>query len=175
VLWPFIFATVGLSITLNVVNVGMLGIYPIPDLLHPASAASLADTLAQMDQTSRDNYLMTAILDVVYPLSYGLAFSGLLARLRPRPGRMAWLPWVPLCGCVMDLIENLFFVLLISRSVPATGTWLVPAAAANTFKWVCADFTMVAVASLLVWKAQRGYRAWRRGSGELQAHAGTEG
>lgn len=175
ILWPFIFATIGLFITLNVVNVGLLGIYPIPDLLHPASAASLQEALAQMDPTSRQNYLRTAFLDVIYPLSYGIAFSGALTRMRPHNTRTRWIPWVPVCGCLLDLTENLFFALLVGEVVPPTGLWLVPAAAANTLKWICADFTMIAVATLLLWRGGQWYHAWRRRTAPQGSEQGSEG
>lgn len=154
-----IFATIGLSITLNIVVVGVVGVYPIPDLLHPASAASLGATLSQMSPASRQGYISTSFLDFVYPLTYAAALSGALARLKPRSRRSAWMPWVPIVGCAFDLVENVLLLLLVSETVPPAEGWLVPAAIANTLKWMCADFTMIAIATLVLWNGQRRWKA----------------
>lgn len=150
-------AALGLSMALNVIVVGVLGVDPVPDLLHPATPTTLTATLDAMGPEGRAAYVQTAFLDVLYPLAYGVAISGALARLAPP--RLAWLPWLLPVTVAADLTENLLFVGLAAERWPRADAVLLLGCAANAVKWLTADVSLLSLAALGLWRAAR----WARG------------
>lgn len=150
-------AALGLSIALNVIVVGVFGVDPVPDLLHPATPETLVATLEALGPEGRAAYVKTSFLDVLYPLAYGVAISGALARLAPP--RMGWLPWLLPVTVAADLTENLLFVGLAAEVWPKTPAVLGLACAANAVKWLTADIALFGLALLGLWRAAR----WIRG------------
>lgn len=150
-------AALGLSIALNVIVVGVFGVDPVPDLLHPATPETLVATLEALGAEGRAAYVKTAFLDVLYPLAYGVAISGALARLAPP--RLRWLPWLLPVTVAADLFENLLFVGLAADLWPKTPGVLIVACAANAVKWLTADIAIGSLLVLGVWRAV----LWARG------------
>ena len=150
-------AGLGLSVALNVIVVGVFGVDPVPDLLHPATPQTLVATLEALGPEGRAAYVKTSFLDVLYPLAYGVAISGALARLAPP--RMGWLPWLLPVTVAADLTENLLFVGLAAEVWPKTPAVLGLACGANAVKWLTADIALFGLALLGLWRAAR----WIRG------------
>lgn len=158
VLWPAILSAIGLMMLLHVVNVGLLNIDPIPDLLHPATPQTLAETLKAMGPQGRSAYLMTAWLDWLFPPAYAIAISGTLALLKPRD-RWTVLPWLPVIAMGFDLLENTLFIALVAEWLPWSGAPLYAAAGANAVKWLFADLSMLAIPAILAWRLGHDRRA----------------
>jgi hypothetical protein len=114
-------AALGLSIALNVIVVGVFGVEPVPDLLHPATPSTLSATLDALGPEGRAAYVKTSFLDVLYPLAYGVAISGALARLAPPALR--WLPFLLPVTVAADLTENLFTADVAILSLILLGLW----------------------------------------------------
>ncbi|MCK6520647.1 hypothetical protein L6R49_04315 [Myxococcota bacterium] len=150
-------AALGLSVALNGIVVGVYGVEPVPDLLHPATPETLVAALDALGPTLRAAYVKTAFLDVFYPLAYGVAISGALARLAPPALR--WLPYLLPLTVAADLTENLFFVGLAAEVWPRDPVVLTLACAANAVKWLTADVAILSMVLLGLWRAAR----WARG------------
>jgi hypothetical protein len=146
-----------LSTALNVIVGDVLGVDPVPDLLHPATPETLVATLDALGAEGRATYVKTSFLDVLYPLAYGVAISGALARLAPP--LLRWLPFLLPVTVAADLTENLLFVGLAAEVWPQAPAVLLVACAANAVKWFTADVALGSLTLLGLWRAV----LWARG------------
>jgi len=130
----------------------------VPLDLRPGFSPDQAwEALDALGETGRQQYrFMEMIMDVVYPLTYGLFFAFLIVFLFQlvggRLGRMTAVAWLPLVGMVADWLENFGIIQLIDAFPARADGWARFAAAAGQAKWF---FSGVALLYIMV-----GLGAW---------------
>ena len=93
------------------------------DLQFASSADHARATLDQLGSTGRSAYDVFQIVDVLFPLSYALALSGLIWSLWRGVHRrfVVYLAAIPIAGAVLDYLENIL-VRVALHSYPATSS-----------------------------------------------------
>ncbi|MBC7774922.1 MAG: hypothetical protein H7246_05730 [Phycisphaerae bacterium] len=137
------------------------------DLRFGFSPEEAWQALEALGPVGREHYRSAeTIMDVFYPLTYGLFFSLLMLFLFQKAGgrlaRMRWLAVLPLVGTLFDWLENFGIVRLIDVFPARADGWAQFAAAVGEIKWLFAFIGIVGSLTGLVgwmmarWKARSG-------------------
>jgi hypothetical protein len=129
---------------------------PAPDARLHYSSQELVAYLDALGPEGREVYMRLHLLDMAFPLVYGLFFATLLAVFwgGRRRGTVAALAIVPLVGTLSDLAENVCIRIVSAqfaagRSVDDVAALALPAtslaAVATTVKWTAAALTVLLV------------------------------
>lgn len=126
----------------------------VPDLLQGFTAADLYARLEAFGDEGRRIYLRAELVDLVYPLVYGVFFAFLIAlpaRRLLRDGS----PWrllclAPLAATLLDYLENACFFTILLRWPARLDAIASLAGLFNLGKWLCFGVTLPAAAIGLV-------------------------
>jgi hypothetical protein len=133
----------------------------VPDLLHGFSADELYARLEAYGDSGRAIYLRAELVDLVYPLAYGVCFAFLIA-LAARRVLRADSPWrllclAPLSATCFDYLENTCFFTILLRWPARLDLVAQLGSIFNLGKWSCLYATTIGVVALGV-VALRGRR-----------------
>jgi hypothetical protein len=130
------------------------------DLQFGGSSDRARATLDQLGSAGRDAYDAFQIVDIVFPLTYALALSGLIWSTWRGPAR----PWVlllatvPIAGATFDYVENVLVRLALSSYPNTSDGVLTAGAAVTTIKLSLSYVSQALVAVGLVLAAIRALR-----------------
>lgn len=126
----------------------------VPDLLQGFTAAELHARLDAFGDEGRRVYLRAELVDLVYPLVYGLFFAFLIAlparRLLRAGSRFRLLCLAPLAATLLDYLENACFFTLLLRWPARLDAVAALAGVFNVGKWLCFGVALPAAALGLV-------------------------
>ncbi len=122
----------------------------MPDMQGVYSAQDVHQFLTAIGQEGRESYqMMHLTIDMIFPLIYGLLFTGALAYLSARvkkpPRKM--LQYLGLAAAGFDLLEN-FFLLYITGTYPALQ--IRATAAAQLFSLAKFSFFAASILTILI-------------------------
>jgi hypothetical protein len=111
VLWALFLATVAIAIGFSF-WIPTLGVEILDRV---ASKDEVHSLLMSMTDVQKDShFMMTLVLDMIFPLAYGGLFAGLTLKYGGKPG--VWLALPALLVIPVDLIENTIQLLALSSS-----------------------------------------------------------
>ena len=133
---------------------------PPPDLLFFPDESTLRACIDALGPEGRAHYSVFFVVDMFYPISYGLFLSALVSRTcwLPQPTASAWkhLTALPLVAMVADWTENICHRLIIANWPMEDAPIFVVERLANATKWVaiCASL-LVIMSGVMVWIRRR--------------------
>ena len=137
---------------------GQPGFQPL-DLRPGFSPEEAWQALEALGPVGRAHYRSAEmVMDVFYPLTYGLFFSLFMLFLFQKAGgwlaRMRWLGVMPLLGILFDWLENFGIVRLIDGFPARLDGWARFAAAVGGIKWLFAFLGVIGcLAGIIGWVA----------------------
>jgi hypothetical protein len=161
-----VFAIIASVVTILAMSYGtkvlvydIYGEFTMPDTRFAYTTTELQAILSTIDSEGLIIWSQIHLLDYIFPLAYFFALAfGILLELRtayPERGKLKLFLLLPLVGCLMDYLENIFVLSQVLSYPNLSEPIIILASAFTTIKWVSLALSFVVVLGLIVVILQR--------------------
>ncbi|MFW9909972.1 MAG: hypothetical protein ACFFEF_15500 [Candidatus Thorarchaeota archaeon] len=130
------------------------GEFTMPDTRIAYTIAELEAILSSIDSEGLIIWSQIHLLDYIFPLTYFFALAfGISLELRtayPERGKLKLLLLLPLVGCLMDYLENIFVLSQVLSYPNLSEPIIILASAFTTTKWVSLALSFVIILGLIL-------------------------
>ena len=152
-----IIASIAIILTMSygtkVLVYDVYGEFTMPDTRIAYTMTELEAILSSISSEGMSIWTQVHLLDYIFPLTYSFAMAfGILLELRrayPDRDNLKFLIFLPLLGCLMDYLENIFVLSQILSYPNLSEPIIILASAFTTTKWVFLALGFVVVLGLL--------------------------
>ena len=130
------------------------GEFTMPDTRIAYTMAELQAILSSIGSEGMIIWAQVHLLDYIFPLTYSFAMAfGILLELRsayPERSHLKLFAFLPLFGCLMDYLENIFILSQVLSYPNLSEPIIILASAFTTIKWISLALGFVVIIGLIL-------------------------